>query len=410
MRKERRFGLLGRKLGHSFSPEIHAALSDYEYALYEVEPGDLAGFLKGCPLSGFNVTIPYKEAVLPYLADMSPAARAIGSVNTVVRRPDGTLVGDNTDAYGFSYLLASAGIDPAGQKAVVFGSGGSSKTVSAVLRERGAEKITVVSRRGEHTYENLHLVRDAQILVNTTPVGMYPHTGASPADIGLFDACAGVVDLIYNPARTKLLLDAKRRGIPCANGLKMLVAQAKRAAEIFTGQSIAQARVDEIAANIARQTQNIVLVGMPGCGKSTIGKEIARLTGRRFLDADKEIALRAGVSIPEYFEQHGEEGFRRLETEVLREICRESGCVIAAGGGAVTRAENLDIIRQNGTPVYITRPLADLATEGRPLSGRHGVEALYAARRGLYEAFAEHTFANRGVEETAKQIVRGLLL
>ena len=239
-------GLLGRKLGHSYSPQIHKRLADYQYDLFEVEPEDLESFLKTAPFQGLNVTIPYKKEVMAYCAALSDTARAIGSVNTLVRQKDGSLYGDNTDADGFAAMLSYSGIDPRGKKALVLGSGGASLAIVYVLKQMGAKQIVVISRSGENHYGNLHLHQDAQLIVNTTPVGMYPDTGVKPVDLRQFPSCEGVLDIIYNPAKTQLLLQAQALGLPHCDGLIMLVGQAKRAAERFTGTLLSESLIPKI--------------------------------------------------------------------------------------------------------------------------------------------------------------------
>ncbi|MBQ7566424.1 MAG: AAA family ATPase [Oscillospiraceae bacterium] len=403
-----RCGLLGEKLGHSYSPAIHAQLGGYEYRLYEKAPDELDGFLRGGDWDALNVTIPYKKSVMPYCTELSDTARRIGSVNTLVRRADGTLYGDNTDAFGFDSLLLCGGFDVRGKKALVLGSGGSSVTVCDVLRSRGAAAV-VISRTGENNYENLDRHADAKIIVNTTPVGMYPNNGASPVELSRFPACEGVLDLIYNPARTALLLQAETRGIPCANGLYMLVAQAKRSAELFTGEAIDDAAIGRITHALAAEMQNVVLIGMPGCGKTTVAKLLAEKTGRPVFDADGELVKAAGRDIPAIFAADGEDGFRKLETQTLRELGKRSGAIIATGGGCVTRRENYDLLHQNGTIFWLTRDLKKLPTDGRPLSQRGDLQRMYETRRPLYEAFADHTIANDGTaEDAARQILEAM--
>jgi len=388
-------GLLGRKLGHSYSPQIHACLGSYDYTLFEKEPEELEAFLKDGDFTGINVTIPYKKAVIPYLSELSPRARALGAVNTIVRRPDGSLIGHNTDFFGFEMMIRRSGISAAGKKALVLGSGGASNTAAAVLEELGA-RIVVVSRSGENNYENIHLHSDAALIVNATPVGMFPDTGVSPVDLRLFPHLEGVLDLIYNPARTKLLQDAQSRGITAMNGLLMLVAQAKEAAEWFTGGSISDSVIDTIHQRLSGQMQNIVLIGMPGCGKSTIGALLAEKTGRRFVDADETIVSLAGMSIPEIFAKDGEETFRRWETEALKQLGNRSGLVIATGGGCITREWNYPLLHQNGIIFWLKRELSCLPTDGRPLSQTNSLTDLYAARQPLYLAFSDHVIDNNG--------------
>ena len=404
-----RCGLLGKTLGHSYSPQIHAQLGDYSYKLFEKQPEELENFLRHGEFDALNVTIPYKKAVLPYCAVLSDAVKAIGSANTLVRQPDGTLFADNTDAFGFSCIADECGVDIAGKKALVFGSGGASVTAQYVLKTRGAREVLVISRSGEHNYENLEKNTDAEILVNTTPLGMYPNNGASPVDLTRFPRCEAVLDVVYNPARTALLLQAEALGIPHAGGLLMLVAQAKRASELFTGSAIADTRIGEIYRTLAVQMQNIVLVGMPGCGKSSIGTLLAEKLDRPFLDADAEIEKAAGMPIPDFFKLYGEAAFRDLESRVLAELGKRSGAVIATGGGAVLREENYAALHQNGTIVWLTRDLARLPIDGRPVSQATSLDALFAARKARYERFADHIIDNNGApDETVRAILEAL--
>ena len=403
----KRCGLLGEKLGHSFSPRIHQELGGYEYRLYEKSPQELDVFLKSGDFDGLNVTIPYKQTVIPYCARMSPRAQAIGSVNTLVRRADGSLWGDNTDYDGFFAMLEQANISLDGKKALVLGSGGASKTVQAVLRDRGAS-VVVISRSGPDSYDNLDRHADARLVVNTTPVGMYPKNGAAALDIRRFPRCEAVLDVVYNPARTRLMLDAEACGIPAFGGLLMLVEQARRAAEIFTGNQIDAAVTGRLTAKLARETQNIALIGMPGCGKTTVGRALADLLGRPFYDADEQIETRAGRKIPDIFAQDGEAAFRRLETEVLAELSRQSGAVIATGGGVVTREENRDLLRQNSTIVWLQRDLHSLPLAGRPVSQSRPLNELAAERMPLYRAWSDAAVEVCGPEETAKAIQREL--
>ena len=404
-----RCGLLGKTLGHSYSPQIHAQLGDYSYELFEKQPEELENFLRHGEFDALNVTIPYKKAVLPYCAVLSDAVKAIGSANTLVRQPDGTLFADNTDAFGFSCIADECGVDIAGKKALVFGSGGASVTAQYVLKTRGAREVLVISRSGEHNYENLDKNADAEILVNTTPLGMYPNNGASPADLTRFPRCEAVLDVVYNPARTALLLHAEALGIPHAGGLLMLVAQAKRASELFTGSAIADARIGEIYRTLAVQMQNIVLVGMPGCGKSSIGTLLAKKLDRPFLDADAEIEKTAGMPIPEFFRLHGEDAFRELESRVLSSLGKRSGAVIATGGGAVLREENYAALHQNGTIVWLTRDLARLPIDGRPVSQATSLDALFAARKARYERFADHIIDNNGAPDATVRAILEVL-
>ncbi len=399
-------GLLGRKLGHSYSPQIHTMLGSYPYALYEKEPEEVENFLKNGDFTAINVTIPYKKTVLPYCDALSETAKILGAVNTLVRTPDRKLLGHNTDFYGFSAMLDRTGLSVRGKKALVLGSGGASNTAVAVLQERGAEVI-VISRSGEENYQNLSRHADAALLVNATPVGMYPYNGICPAELARFPQLEGVLDMIYNPARTQLLLDAQRRGLIAENGLWMLVAQAKEAAEWFTGNAIDDGLIPKIHATLGRQMENIILIGMPGCGKSTIGPLVAEATGKVFLDADAVIAEEAGMTIPEIFAREGEDGFRARESAVLADLGKRSGIVLATGGGCVTREENYDLLRQNGTVFWLQRELSRLPTDGRPLSQRDGLQTLYRQRKPLYTHFADHMIDNNGsAEETLRRILQ----
>ena len=392
-------GLLGRKLGHSYSPQIHARLADYSYALFEKEPEELEDFLKNGSFTGINVTVPYKKAVIPHLDELTPVAARLGAVNTVLRR-NGKLIGHNTDFFGFRTMVRSGGLDVAEKKVLVLGSGGASNTAVAVLEELGA-KVVVISRSGEHNYGNLHLHADAAVLVNTTPVGMYPQVGISPVELDLFPKLEGVLDVVYNPARTKLLLDAEARGIPAFNGLLMLVAQAKEAAERFSGAPISDEKIRHIHEELSRQMENIVLIGMPGCGKSTVGRLLAEKTGRTFVDADAYLVEKAGRSIPDIFAADGEPGFRALETEVLAELGKQSGLIIATGGGCVTQGRNYPLLHQNGRILWLKRDPEKLPTEGRPLSQTTLLADMYRFRKPLYEAFADRVIDNNGTPDAA---------
>lgn len=409
MSDKKRCGLIGEKLGHSFSPAIHGKLADYEYKLYELSPEQLGPFLEKKEYDGLNVTIPYKKTVIPYCDELTEAAKSIGSVNTIVKRPDGTLLGHNTDYDGFMWLLKNAGADVKGKKALVLGTGGASVTVQAALRNMGASTVVVVSRSGEDNYENIARHSDAKILVNATPVGMYPKTGVSPVNLDVFTALEGVFDVVYNPAKTQLLLEAEKRGIPCANGLGMLVAQAKAACERFTGQPIADEKVYTIKAEMERNTRNVMLIGMPGSGKSTVGAALAEKLGRKLVDVDERIVEMAGCSIPEIFAKDGEEGFRQIEHQALCEVSKESGLVIATGGGVVTRRENLDPMRQNSLIVWLLRDISLLPKDGRPLSQANSLAEMFKVREPMYRAAADCIADNNGsLEDTVKQIMEAM--
>lgn len=399
-------GLLGEKLGHSYSPQIHSMLADYEYKLFEKSPEELEDFLKSGEFDGLNVTIPYKKAVMPYCAELSPTAAQIGSVNTIVRRSDGSLYGDNTDAFGFENLIVHNGIEVKGKKALVLGTGGASVTAQAVLKNLGASEVVVISRRGEDNYENIAKHADAEIIANTTPVGMYPNNGKAAVDLTQFPKLSGVLDVVYNPARTALLLQAERLGIPCAGGLYMLVSQAKRSCELFTGKSIPDSDIDRIERVLSHQMQNIVIIGMPGSGKTTVSTMLAEKLGRKIFDTDTIVSENAGMTIPEIFAAQGEAGFRRLETEVTAEVGKLSGNIISTGGGVVTVAENYELLHQNGVIVWIERDTNKLARDGRPISLSSDLNELYAARLPLYDRFADIKADNNGdINDTVNAIM-----
>lgn len=401
-------GLLGRKLSHSYSPQIHSYLGDYSYGLFEKEPKELEDFLRNRDFTGLNVTIPYKKDVIAYLDELSPVAKKMGAVNTIVRRADGALYGHNTDYFGFHYMVQKSGLNVKGKKVLVLGSGGASNTAVAVLEELGANVI-VISRSGENNYGNLSRHYDARVIVNTTPVGMYPNTGTSPVEPEHFEDLEGILDVIYNPQRTQLLLDGENLMVPTENGLWMLVAQAKESAEYFLGKKLSDQLISEIHHKLTVQMQNIILIGMPGCGKNTVGQALAEKLGREFVDADEEIIRLAGKSIPEIFAQDGEEAFRDWETKALISLGKRSGLVIATGGGCVTQLRNYPFLHQNGTIVWLQRDLAKLPTDGRPLSQSNSLEAMYGKRKKLYQAFADITVNNDGLlSNTVSAIVDNL--
>ena len=398
-------GLLGRKLGHSYSPQIHEYFGSYSYELFEKEPEEIGNFLKNGDFTGINVTIPYKKEVIPYLDEITPLARRMGAVNTIVRRQDGTLLGHNTDYYGFSSMVSRSGISVSGKKVLVLGSGGASNTAVKVLEDMGATVI-IISRSGVNNYTNLHLHRDAAVIVNTTPVGMYPNTGASPVDLRLFPCLEGVLDMVYNPARTQFLLDAETLGLPYENGLWMLVAQAKEAAEYFGGKLIPDIMIESVYRKMSGKMQNIVLIGMPGCGKSTVAALLSEKLGRKAVDTDAEIVKLSGKTIPEIFAADGEEVFRNFETQILEELGKQSQLIIATGGGCVTKQRNYCLLHQNSRIFWLNRDLELLPTDGRPLSQSTKLMDMFADRKPMYEAFADHVVNNNGsCENTVNQIV-----
>ena len=398
-------GLLGRTLGHSYSPQIHTYLGNYSYELCECEPDDIEGFLKSCPLAAMNVTMPYKKTVLPYCAKLTDAASRLGAVNTIVRQSDGSLIGHNTDYFGFLSTVRKTGLCMDGKKVLILGSGGASVTAATVLTELGASVI-IVSRSGPNNYRNLNDHADAALIVNATPVGMYPNTNESPVSLDMFPRLEGVIDLIYNPSRTQLIQQAEARGIIAENGLWMLVAQAKESAEWFTNSHIDNDIIPYIYQKLTQTMQNIVLIGMPGSGKTTVGKLLSQITGKEFVDADAYLEHTVGESIPEIFEKYGEAEFRKLETQTLSELGKRSGLVIATGGGCVTRQENYPLLHQNGRLIWLQRDITLLPTCGRPLSQQGNLLEMYAIRKSMYESFSDITIENNADPTyTAREIL-----
>jgi len=407
--KQGKYGLLGEKLGHSFSPEIHSMLADYSYKLYEIEPDKVEKFIRNGDFDGLNVTIPYKKAVMELCDEVSEQAKKIGCVNTV-KRKGGRLYGYNTDYDGFRYLLTSNKMEINGKKCLVLGTGASSGTVKTVLEDMGASEIVFISRNGENTYENIEKHHDAQVIVNTTPVGMYPNNEECKVKLNDFTALESCVDIVYNPLKTQLILQAEKMNVRYASGLAMLVAQAKAASEIFTETSISDSLLERIVNKIELDKSNIVIIGMPGSGKSSVGRIIAKALDRKFIDADKYFEQKMGITPGDYITQHGEELFRREETEVLSELGKMSGIVISTGGGAVTRAENYNHLHQNGKIVLIKRSFERLATRGRPLSqGDNALINLWEKRRDAYKAFADiEVDNNRHISKTVDTVLRRL--
>ena len=403
---KQRFGLIGASLGHSLSPEIHAKLGGYPYDLIELTEDEIGPFLTSGDFQGLNVTIPYKKTVMKHCTELTPRAAAIGSVNTIVRLPDGGLLGDNTDYAGFVWMVKRAGLSPKGRNALVLGSGGASLTVCAVLRDLGAASVTTISRSGPDNYGNLDRHADAQLIVNTTPVGMHPTCDASPLEtLETFPALEGVLDIIYNPACTELMQLARSRGLPTENGLSMLVMQAKAAAERFLGHALPDAAAEDILKDMTLQFSNLVLVGMPGSGKTTVGRRLAELLHRPFVDVDELIVRKAGRSIPDIFARDGEAHFRVLESKVIEELSAGHGLVVATGGGSVLRERNRRLLQRNGLVFWLHRPLEELPSAGRPVSLARGVEAIFAEREPIYRALAQRIITSRTVEDAVRQII-----
>lgn len=384
-----KYGLIGEKLGHSFSKIIHSELTDYIYELKEVAKDELDSFMRKADFKAINVTIPYKQDVIPYLYEIDETAKAIGAVNTIVNK-NGKLYGYNTDFLGLKSLIENAKITIKNKKVIILGSGGTSKTALAVAKSMGAKEVYRVSRKGGNgliTYteaENSH--SDAEIIINTTPCGMYPNIGEAAVGIDKFTKLEGVVDAIYNPLNSFLVTSAKEKGIATTGGLYMLVAQAVFAAEKFTDSIIDKSEIDRIYNKIFNQKRNLVLIGMPSCGKTTIGKAIAKQLGKEFIDSDDEIVKKQGMSIPEIFEKFGEKHFRNIESEVIAELSLKQSSVIATGGGAVLNRRNVDLLKENGLVVFIDRPLEKLiTTDDRPLSSnRELLTKRYNERYDIY--------------------------
>lgn len=403
----KRCALIGERLGHSYSADIHRCWDLYDYELRPMPADEVPRFLQAGDFDGLNVTIPYKQLVIPHCDDITPQAQAIGSVNTIVRDADGHLHGANTDYFGFAGMARRAGIDFAGRKVVILGNGGTTRTVQAVAADAGARAIVVVSRRGPVTYDRLADHTDADILVNATPVGMYPETDAMPADPADFPSCTGVLDVIYNPARTRLIQRAERLGIPCASGLWMLVEQARVAGGLFMGQTLDASWTERVWRELSSRTLNVVLIGMPGCGKTTVGELLRQRLERELVDCDAEIVRRAGKPIADIFADEGEARFRDLEAAVIAEAAREHGRIIVTGGGAVLREQNRLNLRQNGRVFRLERRLETLAIgQGRPLSTDLArVAAMAAEREPLYRETADATIDNNGTPEAAAEAI-----
>ena len=406
------YGCIGEKLKHSFSKEIHNALTDYDYRIIEVEREKLGEFATAGEFAAINVTIPYKEMIMPYLFTIDEHARSIGAVNTVVNR-DGKLYGYNTDFYGMSRLLAHARVDVSGKKVIILGTGGTSKTAFAVVKAEGAREIVRVSRTGREdavTYDEMYQKHtDAEVVINTTPAGMYPNIFDKAIELDKFPSLVGVIDAVYNPLRTPMILDARKRGIAAEGGLYMLVAQAVRASEIFIDTKYAESECERVYRKMVSDKENIVLIGMPASGKSTVGKILARMTGRRVIDTDKLIVERAGKDIPTIFREDGEAKFRELEAAVIKDAAKETGVIIATGGGAVLKSENVDALRENGRLYFIDRPLENLMpTANRPLSStREDIERRYRERYGIYTKAADVTVkANCFPKTVAEKIMK----
>ena len=406
-----KYGLLGEKLGHSFSKEIHARLADYEYDLRELNAEELDALFRKKDFEAVNVTIPYKQTVIPYLDEISERAKTIGAVNAVVNR-NGKLFGDNTDFAGMRALALHAGADMKNKKVLVLGTGGTSKTACAVAKDLGAREVLRVSRTKKEdavTYEEAaEKNSDAQIIINTTPVGMFPKPNASPIDLFAFPKLEAVLDAIFNPLRTELVLTAQERGITASGGLYMLVAQAVYASALFLNKDADEKKTDEVYKEILNEKRNIFLIGMPSSGKSSVGKKLAEMTGKEFEDTDAMLVKRFGEPIADYIRKNGEKAFRDAESEVIAEAAKERGKVIATGGGAILRKENVREMKRNGVTVFLDRDLSLLtATSDRPLSStKEALERLYNERFPIYEKAADVTVKSNDEIGAVAQAVR----
>ena len=393
------YGLIGEHLSHSFSKNIHEKLAPYTYELHELRPDELDSFMRSKEFKGINVTIPYKQAVIPYLDEISGQARSIGAVNTIVNR-NGKLCGFNTDYFGMKSMIERPGIEPAGKKVLILGTGGTSKTAYAVVTDMGASEVLKVSRTGKEgwpTYEEAYEKHaDAEIIINTTPCGMYPDIDDCPVDLSRFQNLCGVIDAIYNPLRTVLILEAQKRGIPAEGGLYMLVVQAVYAAELFADRKITGEKCNQVFTEILNAKRNIVLSGMSLAGKTTLGTLLSKRLGRKLEDTDQMIIRREQRSITEIFATDGEQYFRDRETEMTRILAPQTGLVIATGGGAVLRPENVDALKKNGCIIFLDRPFDQiLPADDRPLANtKEKVAALLKKRYPIYKAVCDDSITN----------------
>ncbi len=407
------YGLIGEKLGHSYSKQIHGSIDDYDYVLKEIDPEDVADFMAKREFKGINVTIPYKQTVIPMLDEIDGTAKAIGAVNTVVNR-GGKLKGYNTDADGMKAMILKAGMDLRGSKVLILGTGGTSKTANFVAGELGAAQILTVSRSEKEnciTYEQAYeCAVDADFIINTTPAGMYPNVNACPVDLDRFNNLSGVVDVIFNPLRTDLVLEAEARGINACGGLYMLAGQAVYARTRFLGlEETDVSLTDKAYREVLKKMRNIVLIGMPSCGKSTVGRELAKNTGLSFTDTDDVITERIGCTISDFFKEHGEKAFRKIESEVIAELAKTGGKIIATGGGAVLDPANVRELKRSGILIFIDRSIENLKpTDDRPLlQNREMLDKLFKDRYDIYRAAADVTLDGNGnVRENTMRVLK----
>ncbi|MCR0547843.1 shikimate dehydrogenase [[Clostridium] innocuum] len=407
-----RYGLIGEKLGHSFSKDIHERIADYTFDLIPLSKEEFKTFMEKKEFTALNVTIPYKKDVIPYLDEMDEHAKAIGAVNTIVNR-DGKLKGYNTDFTGFLYMVKKHNVHMEGKKVLIIGNGGASAAIQAVVQHESAGSmviVDVVPGNGAISYDEMfssHL--DAEIIINTSPIGMYPRIGNAPIDISMFHKCEAVLDVIYNPILTRLCFEAQEMDIKRVNGLEMLIAQAKQSVEFFLDKSIDDQIIDDIYQDMLRERCNIVLIGMPSAGKTTIGKMLENRMQKEFIDLDDIIIEKAGKSIPEIFEESGEAGFRAIETEAAIEVSKLNNKIIATGGGTIKHKVNMDYLRQNGITIFIDRDVDKLISSdpNRPLSkSRDALAKMHAERLPLYQKYAAYVAVNNSdIESTVTEIV-----
>ncbi len=403
------YGLIGKKLGHSFSPEIHKSFADYNYQLKELGEEELESFFKEKNFLGINVTIPYKESVIKYLDEIDNNAKKIGAVNTVVNK-GGKLIGYNTDYYGLNYLLEKNNVSVKGLNCAVLGSGGASKMATVLLNNKQAKSVITVSRKGEYNYLNQSAFDGVDLIINASPVGMYPNNGDCLINISQFKNLKYIVDLVYNPYQTELMYLGRQKGVKCINGLSMLVAQAKRAVELFLGVEIKEEKIEKVINEIKNSLLNLIFIGMPSSGKSTLASRIAKHLNREFVDLDLEFERVYGETPAQCIINSGELAFREKESKIVKEVCKKSRLVIATGGGAVKREDNQKAIKANGICFYIKRDLSLLITKNRPLSnGDNALQEMYLERNPIYLKLADYVIENNADIDSAIDKIKNII-